>query len=102
MEEIKLTANLPKLDVEVVHVRDPERQAEALTIKMTANPLFEAFGDTLAQSVINPVTLMWAMPFGLWSGMAEAAWRPWLTAFTPRLRKPGVSEDSRDQFKIER
>ena len=101
MEETKLTANLPKLDVEVVHVRDPEQQAEAITIKMTANPSFDAVGDYLAQSVLNPAALMWAMPFGLWSGMAEAAWRPWLRAFTPRLTKPGGSEDARGQFKIE-
>jgi hypothetical protein len=100
MEETKLTANLPKLDVEVVHVQDPEQHAEALTIKMTANPSFDAVGDYLTQSVINPAALMWAMPFGLWSGMVEAAWRPWLRALTPRLTKPGVPES--DRFKIER
>ena len=95
MEETKLTANLPKLDVEVVHVQDPEQHAEALTIKMTANPSFEAVSDYLAQSVINPTALMWAMPFGLWSGMVEAAWRPWLKALMPPLTKPGILEDGR-------
>jgi hypothetical protein len=100
MEKTKLTANLPKLDVEVLHVQDPEQHAEALTIKMTANPSFEAVRNYLAQNVINPATLMWAMPFRLWSGMMEAAWRPWLNALAPRLTKPGVSEGG--PFKIER
>jgi hypothetical protein len=100
MEKTKFTTNLPKLDVEVVHVQDPEQHAEALTIKMTATPSFEAVGDTLAQSIINPAALMWAMPFGLWSGMVEAAWRPWLTALTSCLTKPGILEDGR--FKIQR
>ena len=95
----KFTVNLPKLDVEVLHVQDPEQHAEALTIKMTAHPSFEAVGDTLARSIINPATLMWAVPFGLWSGMAEAAWRSWLTALTSCLAKPGILEDGR--FKIQ-
>jgi hypothetical protein len=97
METTKFTANLPKLDVEVVHVQDPEQHAEAVTIKMTATPSFEAVGDYLAQSVLNPATLMWAMPFGLWSGMVEAAWRPWLKALTPGPTKPRILED--DRFK---
>lgn len=100
MEKTKFTANLPKLDVEVVHVQDPEQHAEALTIKMTANPSFEAVHDYLAQSIINPAALMWAMPFGLWSGMVEAAWRPWLTALTPCLTEAGILEDGR--FKLQR
>lgn len=99
MEKTKFTANLPKLDVEVVHVQDPEQHAEALTIKMTARPSFEAVGDTLARSIINPVALMWAMPFGLWAGMVEAAWRPWLTALMSCPTKPGILEDGR--FKIQ-
>jgi hypothetical protein len=98
MEKTKLTANLPKLDVEVLHVQDPEQHAEALTIKMTANPSFEAVGNYLAQNVINPATLMWAMPFRLWSGMMEAAWRPWLMALMPRLNEAGRG----GPFKIER
>jgi hypothetical protein len=97
MEKTKLTANLPKLDVEVVHVQDPEQHAEALTIKMTANPSFEAVGDHLAQNVIHPAMLMWAMSFRLWSGMMEAAWRPWLKALPLGPAKPGILED--DRFK---
>ncbi len=94
MEETKLIANLPRLDVEVVHVQDPEERAEVVTIKMTANPSFNAFGDYLTKGLANPLTLMWAAPFGLWSGMVEAAWRPWLSALTPRLPKSDAEGDS--------
>ena len=67
---------------------------------IAANPSFEAVHDYLAQSIINPAALMWAVPFGLWSGMVEAAWRPWLTALTPCLSKAGILEDGR--FKLQR
>jgi hypothetical protein len=101
MEQTRLTANLPKLDVELVHVQDPEEHAEVITIKMTANPSFEAVGDYLAKSIINPTTMMWAIPFGLWSGILEAAWRPWLSALTPRLPAPETRQGGRDRPKIE-
>jgi hypothetical protein len=98
MEQTKLTANLPNLDVELVHVQDPEEHAEVVTIKMTASPSFEAVGDHLAKSIINPVTMMWAIPFGLWSGMVEAAWRPWLSALTPSLPKPDTQGHERPRI----
>ena len=100
MERTKFTANLPKLDVELVHVQDPEQDAEVVTIKMTANPSFDAVGDYLAKSIINPTTMMWAIPFGLWSGMVEAAWRPWLSALTPRLPTPDTPQGDCERPKI--
>jgi hypothetical protein len=38
------------------------------------------------------------MPFRLWSGMMEAAWRPWLMALMPRLNEARRG----GPFKIER
>jgi hypothetical protein len=100
MEQTKLTANLPQLDVELVHVQDPEQHAEVVTIKMTAHPSFEAVGDYLAKSIINPATMMWAIPFGFWSGMLEAASRPWLSALTPRLPEPDALQGGHDRPRI--
>ena len=102
MEQTKLTANLPKLDVELVHVQDPEQNAEIVTIKMTAHPSFDAVGDYLAKSIINPATMIWAIPFGVWSGVIEAAWRPWLSALTPRLPAPDTPQGGRERPRIER
>lgn len=100
MEHTKLTANLPKLDVELVRTQDPDENTEIITIKMTANPSFDAVGDYLAKSIINPATMIWAIPFGVWSGIVEAAWRPWLSAVTPLLPASDTLQGRRNQARI--
>ncbi len=100
MEHTRLTANLPKLDVELVHAQDPDRNAEILTIKMTANPSFDAVGDYLSKSLLTPAAMIWTIPFGLWSGVMQAAWRPWLSAWTPLLPASETSQGDRTQAKL--
>lgn len=79
MTETKLNAALPNLDVEIVHRRLPEHNAEAMTIHLRATPSFEATAGLLppllaAQMSAFPV----AQPMVFWARCMETLWRPWL------------------------
>jgi hypothetical protein len=63
-------AHLPGLDIEIVHRRSPEGDAEEISINLKAVPSFEAFGRFLEQ----------ANPFAFWAQAARLAWFPWLAA----------------------
>jgi len=66
----KVAARLPGLDIEIIHRRLPEADAERISINLTATPSFEAFGDFLEA----------ANPFTFWLRAMELAWAPWLQA----------------------
>jgi len=66
--ETTASAHLPGLDVEIVHRRLPDENAEQISIHLKAMPSFEAFGDYLRT----------ANPFVLWATAMQAAWAPWL------------------------
>ena len=67
-DETKATARLPNLDIEIVHSRSPEGDAERITISLQAAPSFEAFGRFLEAT----------NPFLFWMRFAQTAWAPWL------------------------
>lgn len=46
-EETRATARLPNLDIEIIHSRSAEGDAERLSISLQAIPSFEAFGRYL-------------------------------------------------------
>ena len=66
----RATARLPGLDIEIVHRRSLNEEAEQLTINLRAMPSFEAFSRLLET----------ANPFALWTQTAQIAWYPWLNA----------------------
>ena len=66
----KASARLPGLDVDIVHRRSPQGDAEQITITLQAMPSFEAFGSWLEA----------ANPFVFWARAAQLAWLPWLEA----------------------
>ncbi len=66
----RATANLPGLQIEIVHRRPRDTEAEALSITLHAAPSFEAFGRYLEA----------ANPFAFWSQAMQMAWLPWLGA----------------------
>jgi hypothetical protein len=66
----RATARLPGLDIEIVHRRVFEDDAEQISINLRAAPSFEAFGRTLDA----------ANPFAVWAQATQLAWQPWLTA----------------------
>jgi hypothetical protein len=63
-------ASLPGLEIEIVHRRLRDADAEALSITLQAVPSFEAFGRSLQA----------ANPFAFWVQAAQLAWLPWLGA----------------------
>lgn len=84
MNETKITATLPRVDIEIVRRDDPERHAEVMTIEMRATPSFRAMGDYLSANPATAMALMWAAPMALWSGAMAAFWRPWLALAAPQ------------------
>jgi hypothetical protein len=70
------TARLPGLDIEIVHRRSPDGEAEQLSINLQAAPSFEALGRVLEA----------ANPFAFWVAAAQLAWLPWLQ--TARVTLP--------------
>ncbi len=109
MDETKITAKLPNLDVEITRRELPEHDAETITLHMTAVPSFEAFAGYLnkqgnlplspfgAAWMMSPWANPWANLMQSWTQLAQLAWMPWIEATTPRLTGPrddeGVSQD---------
>ena len=85
MDETRIDAQLPQLNVEVVRRDYPEDRAEVMTIKMTATPSFKAVGGLMTQGLAGPMTSLWAAPVMVWAGMIQAAWGPVLGAMAPRV-----------------
>lgn len=96
MEETRLTAALPNMDIQILHREDPERGAEVIALQITATPSFDAalsrlgpamMSQALLNPAINPMTVnpmlaLWAAPMHswaqAWTGMVRQAWAPWL------------------------
>jgi len=84
MDEVKATARLPGLDIELKRRVDEQEGVEYVSVTLRAVPSLDAF--TLA---LQPM----ALPLALWQGwfdMAHAFWQPFLPAQEPkRLPKGG-------------
>jgi hypothetical protein len=76
------TAHLPGLDIEIVHRRLPDGDAEQISINLRAAPSFEVFGRYLEA----------ANPFVFWAQAARLMWFPWLAVaravMPPNLAPP--------------
>ncbi|MBP2315790.1 hypothetical protein [Azospirillum soli] len=86
MEETKLTAALPNLDIQILHREDKERGAEIITMQITATPSFDAVRGMIGPAF--PMMGLWAAPMQAWSAMVQQAWAPWLSAFAPNRLPP--------------
>ncbi|MDC7784446.1 hypothetical protein PQJ75_07005 [Rhodoplanes sp. TEM] len=64
------SAQLPNLQIEVVHSAAPDGSSERISINLQATPSFEAFGQVLEAS----------NPFALWAQAVQLAWAPLLAA----------------------
>ncbi len=87
VDETRMNARLPNLDIEILRRKPPEERAEMMTGRMRATPSFGAVGGHLARTFAGLVALMWAAPMVAWaradaSGVGAAAdrvttgWRP--------------------------
>lgn len=95
MDETKITAKLPHLDVEITRRELAEENAETITLRMTAVPSFDAVADHLTKQgpfplgplggvmMMNPWMQLWASPLLAWARMSQLAWTPWLPPPTP-------------------
>ena len=83
MDETKLTADLPTMNVEIVHRAAPDGRGEMVTIQLNATPDFRAALPLLAGMAQLPLMLgasspaAAASPFALWTQMAQAMMAPW-------------------------
>ena len=98
-DAIWATAHLPGMDIEIMHRRAVEGDAEQILINLRAVPSFEAFGRALEA----------ANPLALWTQGAQLAWLSWFEAMralmplwglAPSLPRP--SSDAASRFKQER
>lgn len=93
MEETKLTAALPNLDIQILHRDDPEHGAETIAVQITATPSFEALRGMMGPALLgaanpllnpafgvnaNPMLALWAAPMRMWTDAMRQVWAPWL------------------------
>ena len=97
----RATANLPGLQIEIVHRRPRETEAEALSITLHAVPSFEVFGRYFEAA--NPLAF-WAQAVQMawlpWFGMSRALMTPWTGAGTmpnaPKLQPSAQPDDGKE------
>lgn len=95
MDETKLTADLPTMNVEIVHRAAPDGRGETVTIQLNATPDFRAALPLLAGMAQLPLVLGQAAqaplsPLALWTQAAQAMTAPWraLAETNPLLANP--------------
>jgi hypothetical protein len=75
-----VSAQLPGLDIDIVHSRSPDGDSELVSITLKAAPSFEAFGRALEA----------ANPFAFWATTMRLAWWPWLEAARSLMQPPSL------------
>jgi len=81
-ETSRATAQLPGLEIEIVH-RRPTEDVEQISISVQALPSFAAFERFLEMT----------NPMAFWARAAQMAWLPWLEV--ARMMVPGVLTGTR-------
>lgn len=76
MDETRIIAALPNLDIQLLHRDEPG--AEVIAIQLRAFPSFESVGGSLGPML--PMAALWLAPMQLWGAMIQQAWAPWLAA----------------------
>ena len=67
-DETRARCELPQMEIDIVHRRTREGDAELIAISLQMFPAAQAFDRLVAMSD----------PFRFWGQLAEAAWWPWL------------------------
>jgi hypothetical protein len=75
-----VTAQLPGLEIEIVHRVSPNRDAEQISINLQALPSL-AFGGWLEAT----------HPFSFWMHAAQLFWAPWLDMMNPDRLQGGAA-----------
>ncbi|WER50566.1 hypothetical protein CupriaWKF_34210 [Cupriavidus sp. WKF15] len=93
MPETRITAQLPIIDIELMHRELTEQNAELITAQIRATPSFEAMERWLVQSAAFAPGQPFALQ--LWTDILCRAWLPWLAMnpalvlFVPRATEGG-------------
>jgi hypothetical protein len=74
------SAQLPGLNIDIVHSRSLEGDSEQVSITLKAVPSFEAIGHALEA----------ANPFAFWAATMRLAWLPWLEAARSLMQPPSL------------
>ena len=74
------SAQLPGLNIEIVHSRARDGDSEQIAIILQAMPSFEAFGRALEA----------ANPFAFWAQAMRLAWLPWMEAARMVMQPPSL------------
>lgn len=75
-DDTRAVARLPNLDIEILHRRPWQGEAEMLSITLRATPSFDAFGHFLEMT----------SPLVFWTRAFETLWAPWLGLGAPQRR----------------
>ena len=70
-DETRATARLPHVDIDMVHRRARDGDAEQMSVSVQAVPSFATFARLVAAT--NPVAF--------WTSLARASWTPWLAGW---------------------
>lgn len=87
MDETRIIAHLPNLEIQLVHRQDPPNGAETVGIQLRATPSFEALGRGFAPFVA-PAAALWMAPVQTWAVLTQQMWAPWLALMAPARRPP--------------
>ncbi len=90
MDETKIIANLPALDIEITRQHDPDDDARSTTIQMRAGPSFEAAARYLSP-MAAAMGVLAANPAVTWARFMQAAWTPWLGMMRPMVGILGLA-----------
>ncbi|MEM7743893.1 MAG: hypothetical protein AAF409_09295 [Pseudomonadota bacterium] len=95
MTETTVSAKLPHLDVEMTREEPGPGKPEVITMRLTATPSMEAFGEHLSkglpffgpaaalsmmQPFMTPMANPMLAPMQAWTKMVQDAWAPFLPA----------------------
>ena len=78
-EAMKAVANLPGLDIEIVHHQSSDGLEEQISINLKAIPSFEAFARFY--ETMNP--------FVFWAEATRLVWFPWVEAMRAAMAQQG-------------
>ncbi len=98
MNETKIIANLPALDIEITRQHDPDDNARSTTIQMRAGPSFDAAARYFPPMAAT-MGVMAANPAVAWARFMQAAWMPWLGLMRPMVGILGLAPRSAGEQK---
>jgi len=80
VDTTRASAQLPGLNIDIVHSQSPDGDSEQISITLQAVPSFEAFSRAFEA----------ANPFVFWTQAMRLAWLPWLEAARIAMLPPSL------------